>query len=130
MKKVLPKIFFIVFILFLIILFKYFNLGDYLTLTYIKDNQNNFAHYYSQHKIQTLSLYFIIYILTTAISLPGAAVLTLAAGSFFGLFTGVLLVSFASTIGATLAFLISRFLLRDFIQKKLSKYISPIKKGI
>jgi uncharacterized membrane protein YdjX (TVP38/TMEM64 family) len=64
---------------------------------------------------------FLVYVVVTALSLPGAAVMTLAGGAFFGLWTGLLLVSFASSIGATLAFLVSRFLLRDWVQRPLRR---------
>ncbi|EQC47535.1 putative dihydrolipoyl dehydrogenase [Bacteriovorax sp. Seq25_V] len=71
-----------------------------------------------------------LYVLTTALSLPGATVLTLLAGALFGLFTGFILVSFASTVGATIAFLISRFILKDYVEKKFSKQVKAINEGI
>jgi uncharacterized membrane protein YdjX (TVP38/TMEM64 family) len=71
-----------------------------------------------------------IYILSAALSLPGAAVLTIAAGAFFGLLTGVVIVSFASTIGATLACIVSRFLLRDWVQEKFGDRITKVNEGI
>lgn len=130
MKKMIPKILLVGLVLLLIFLFRYYGISDYLTLDYIKQNQSRFAEYYQHNQFQTLGLFFILYVITTAVSLPGATVLTLAAGALFGLVTGVILVSFASTIGATLAFLSSRFLFRGYVESKFKKYIDPINKGI
>ena len=130
MKKLYPKILLIFIIALLVYAFKYFGLSEYLTLDYIKQNQARFQEYYAQNTVLTLSLFFFIYVISTALSLPGATVLTLAAGALFGLVTGTIIVSFASTIGATLAFLSSRFLLRSYVEKKFKKYIDPINQGI
>lgn len=130
MKKLYPKILLIFIIVLLAYAFKYFGLSEYLTLDYIKQNQLRFQEYYAQNTMLTLSLFFFIYVISTALSLPGATVLTLAAGALFGLVIGTVIVSFASTIGATLAFLSSRFLLRGYVEKKFKKYIDPINQGI
>ena len=71
-----------------------------------------------------------MYVVSTALSLPGAAVLTLAAGALFGFWTGLVLVSFASTIGATLAFVFARFLLRDWVQNKFGERLGKINRGV
>lgn len=126
MKK-LPLIFFLVLS---IAAFFVFDLGQYFSLEFIKQNQASFEQYYSENPVQTVAIYFIIYVLVTALSLPGAAIMTLAGGALFGLSTGVLVISFASTIGATLAFLFSRFLLRDWIQQRFSRQLDSINKGI
>ena len=110
--------------------FFYFDLGQYLTLTYLKSQQDAFTHFYSTNPIQTISIYMIIYIVSTALSLPGAALLTLLGGALFGVLTGTIIVSFASTIGATLAFLASRFLLRDWVQSRFSSPLDKINKGV
>jgi uncharacterized membrane protein YdjX (TVP38/TMEM64 family) len=107
-----------------------FDLQQYLTLSYIKSQQQAFARFYNEHVIPTIAIYFGIYVTTTALSLPGAAVLTLAAGALFGLLTGTIVVSFASTLGATLVFLVSRFLLRDYIQEKFREKLKMINQGI
>jgi uncharacterized membrane protein YdjX (TVP38/TMEM64 family) len=80
--------------------------------------------------IREIASYTLIYIAVTALSLPGAAVMTLAGGGLFGLLVGTIVVSFASTIGATLAFLVSRFLLRDWVQTKFNDKLQPINDGI
>jgi pyruvate/2-oxoglutarate dehydrogenase complex dihydrolipoamide dehydrogenase (E3) component/uncharacterized membrane protein YdjX (TVP38/TMEM64 family) len=110
--------------------FFYFELGQYLSLTYLQDQHATFQAYSASQPLVTMGTFFVVYIVVTALSMPGAAVLTLAAGGLFGLLTGTILVSFASTIGATLAFLTSRFILGDFVQKKFDKRLAMINEGI
>ena len=129
-NKILSKLFLVSLVFLLIYLFNFYNLSDYFTLDYIKQNQQKFLSYYDSNKWPTLISFFFIYVVTTALSLPGATVLTLLAGALFGLAVGLVLVSLASTIGATLAFLISRFLLRNYVETKFKKYIDPIDQGI
>ncbi len=85
---------------------------------------------YQENPLQTAAIFFIIYILMAALSIPGAAIMTLAAGAVFGLGQGLLIVSFASSLGATLAFLMSRLLLKDWVQKKFSAYLKTINDGV
>ena len=89
-----------------------------------------FRELYTQQPVLTAAVYFAIYVVATAVSIPGAALLTIIGGMVFGLWTGTLLVSFASSIGATLAFLVSRFLLRDWVQAKFASHLSTINQGI
>ena len=89
-----------------------------------------FRDLYAQQPALTAAVYFSIYVIATAVSIPGAALLTIIGGMVFGLWIGTLLVSFASSIGATLAFLVSRFLLRDWVQAKFSSHLSTINRGI
>jgi len=110
--------------------FRYFDLGQYLTLEYIKASQERFQTLYQQNRFLFISTYMGIYIAVTALSLPGAAIMTLAGGGLFGLVTGTLIVSFASTIGATLACLVSRFLLREWVQRKFGAKLATINHGI
>lgn len=114
----------------LIFLFFYLELNKYLNLNYLKNQQENFISFYRQSPIQTLFIYTLIYIVSTALSIPGAALLTLIAGALFGVITGTVIVSFASTTGATLAFLTSRFILRDWVQKRFCSSLRKINKGI
>lgn len=114
----------------LAILFFYFDLSQYLTLSYIKESQASFQEVYEKNNFLVISLYMAFYILVTALSLPGAAVLTLAGGGLFGVFIGTIVVSFASTIGATLACLTARFLLRDWVQNKFGAKLSIMNEGI
>ena len=124
------KIFVVIGIIALVVLFFVFDLKQYLTLEYIKSQQSAFASYYTNNPFGTIAAYMGIYILSTALSLPGAALLTLLGGALFGTLNGTIIVSFASTIGATLAFLASRFVLRDWVQSKFSNQLAKINEGV
>ena len=124
------KILLIVGFVVLVGLFFAFDLGHYLTLDYLKRSQGEFAELYAQKPALVLASFFAIYVAVTALSLPGAAIMTLAAGALFGLLIGTVLVSFASSIGATLAFLVSRYALRDSVQAKFGNRLGEINKGI
>ncbi|MBX2886613.1 MAG: FAD-dependent oxidoreductase [Granulosicoccus sp.] len=102
----------------LIVAFFVLDLGQYLSFDYLKAKQVELNTLYQNNPVSTLLIFFLLYIVMVALSLPGAAILTLAAGAIFGLFVGTILVSFASSIGATLAFLASRFFFRDFVEQK------------
>lgn len=105
-------------------------LHEKLSLAYLKDSQADFAALYQQHPIAVISAFFLIYVVATALSLPGAAVLTLAGGGLFGFWVGTIVVSFASTIGATLACMASRFILQEWVQSKFGSKIESINQGI
>ncbi len=113
-----------------IALFFVFDLGQYFSLAYIKSKQAQIAAFQQAHPWQTAGAFFAIYVAVTGLSLPGAAIMTLAAGAVFGLAWGTLIVSFASSIGATLAFLASRFLFRDAVQRKLGDRLRAINAGV
>ena len=85
---------------------------------------------YQEDPLQTAGIFFIVYVLVAALSIPGAALMTLIAGAIFGLSQGLLIASFASSIGATLAFLMSRLLLKDWVQSKFSAYLKTINDGV
>jgi len=110
--------------------FRYFELGQYLSLDYLKTSQAKFYQLYQSHRLAVIAAYMGIYIAVTALSLPGAAVMTLAGGGLFGLVVGTIVVSFASTIGATLACAVSRFLLQDWVQGKFGDKLATINAGI
>jgi uncharacterized membrane protein YdjX (TVP38/TMEM64 family) len=114
----------------LIALFFYFDLPNYLNLEYLKESQNRFQQLYQQHLMAVIGIYAAIYIIVTALSLPGAAVMTLAGGALFGLLVGTVVVSFASTIGAACAFLASRFFLRDWVQGRFGDRLKTVNEGI
>ncbi|MBM1003073.1 MAG: VTT domain-containing protein, partial [Desulfofustis sp. PB-SRB1] len=113
-----------------IVCFFYFDLGRLFTIDYFKAQQQGFQNYYSAKPVLTISIFFWVYITVTALSLPGAAVMTLVAGALFGTMVGLITVSFASSIGATLAFLVSRFLLKDYVQSKFGDKLKAINQGI
>ena len=129
-KRTLQKILLLGGIAVFILLFKIFDLGQYLSLDYIKAQQENFSVLYQARPILVVACYMLIYIVVTALSLPGAAIMTLAGGGLFGLVTGTIVVSFASSIGATLACIVSRYLLRDWVQKKFGDKLSRINQGM
>jgi len=114
----------------LVVAFFALDLRQYLTLEYVKGRQAVLAGYVQEHPLQTAAAYFGVYVAVTGLSLPGAAVLTLLGGAVFGLLWGTLIVSFASSIGATLAFLASRFLLRDWVQARFGKFLKPVDEGV
>lgn len=105
-------------------------LHEQLTLESIKSNQDRFINYYENNSLKTILIYLAIYITSTALSLPGATILTLLGGAIFGLINGVIIVSFASTIGATLAFLGSRFIFKDWVQERFSDKLKTINDGV
>ncbi len=124
------KIIIVLIVVALIAAFRIFNVGDYLSLSYIKESRDRVAALYAEHQVAVIAGYVAVYLLVTTLSLPGAVVLGLAAGAFFGLVTGTIVVSFASSIGATLACAVSRFILRDWIQGKFGDKLKTVNEGI
>ena len=124
------RLFLVVTIVILIVAFFAFDLHRFLTLEYLKDRQQAFADFYAANRTLTIAIYFILYVVVTALSLPGAAVMTLAGGALLGFWVALVTVSFASTLGATLAFLASRFLLRDWVQSKFGDKLKAINQGV
>lgn len=106
------------------------DLGRYLSLAFLKDSQSSFQAAFEQKPVWVTLAFFAVYVAVTGLSLPGAVIMTLAAGAGFGLVLGTLVVSFASTLGATLAMLAARYLLRDSIQARFGKRLDEINKGI
>ena len=107
-----------------------FDLGRYLSLEALKAQQEGLRAYAEMHPLQSAATFFGIYVAATALSIPGAAILTLGAGAVFGLWRGLLIVSFASSVGATLAFLAARFLLRDMVTRRFGERLKSIDQGI
>ncbi|MDP3883420.1 FAD-dependent oxidoreductase [Hydrogenophaga sp.] len=113
-----------------IVAFFAFDLDRYFSLAFLKERQASFAALREQQPLQLALGYFLVYVAVTALSLPGATIVTLAGGAIFGLGWGLLIVSFASSIGATLAFLTARFLLRDSVQARFGQRLADMDKGI
>lgn len=103
--------------------------AEYLTLDALKSQHDALRVMLDQHPVQIAIIYSVAYIIITALSLPGAAIMTLAAGAFFGVWWGTLIVSFASTIGATCAFLIARWLVGDAIRRKYADSLRKVDEG-
>ncbi len=115
-----------------VLLLAFFAAGGprYVSFEYAKGQAASFQEYYQAHRLQTALVYFVVYVLVTALSLPGALVMTLVGGAIFGVLWGTVIVSFASSSGATLAFLASRFVLRDWVRERFARFIEPVDAGI
>ncbi|WP_198331361.1 FAD-dependent oxidoreductase [Psychrobacter aquimaris] len=126
----IKRILLILLILILAASFFYFDLNQLLTLDGLKGSMAQFNDYKMQSPLLIIGGFFLLYVVVTSLSLPGAAILTLAAGALFGLWQGLLVASFASSIGATLAFLTSRYLLRDTIKQRFPERLAAIDAGV
>lgn len=113
-----------------VIAFFVFDLNSYFSLEAFKEHKTQLDQWVEQKPLISVGIFFLVYVAATGLSLPGAAVLTLVAGALFGLFLGTVVVSFASAVGATLAFLIARFMLGDTVQNKFSSQMKRINRGL
>ncbi|MDB0053917.1 VTT domain-containing protein [Candidatus Pelagibacter sp.] len=130
MKKNRGKIFFGL-VFFLIIVIGYlFDLNKILSFSIIKDTYQDLQVLVSKNYILNFVIFFILYVIVTAFALPISLLKTLLAGALFGFWPGLILVSFASSIGSTFCFLFSRYALRNYIQAEFSKYLEKVNKGI
>jgi pyruvate/2-oxoglutarate dehydrogenase complex dihydrolipoamide dehydrogenase (E3) component/uncharacterized membrane protein YdjX (TVP38/TMEM64 family) len=127
---VMKKIGLLVLIAILAAGFFYFDLHQLLTLQGLKSGLAQFETWRAESPLLVGGAFLILYVIVTALSLPGAVIMTLAAGALFGLGWGLLIVSFASSIGATLAFLVSRYLLQDMVQKRFGDRLKAINEGV
>jgi len=107
-----------------------YGVSEYLNFEYLKLQKESLLSTYNENQFLFISIYFLVYVISVAVSIPGATIFTLAAGAIFGVVLGTVLVSFASTLGATLSFLFSRYLLRDSVQKKFGSSMDSINKGL
>ncbi len=108
----------------------FFDVGNYLSFSELKQRQSELQSLVNNNAFTAAAIFFLIYVLATSVSLPGAAILTLAGGALFGLAQGTILVSFASTIGALFAYLVARYFLHDFVQNKFSDRLKLINKKV
>lgn len=129
-NKLIQRIIIVIAVVALFGLFYAFDLGQYFSLEYIKASQAKFDALYQANRVLVIASYMGIYIVMAALSLPGAAVMTLLGGALFGFIVGTIAVSFASTIGATLACFVARFLLRDWVQSKVGDKLKAFNEGI
>jgi len=106
------------------------DLNMFLSLDFLKQSRGQFQTLYADHAVAVLAAYFFLYAGVAALGLPAAAVLTLAGGALFGLWTGVIVASFASTMGATLAFALSRHVLRDSVRRRFGDRLARIDQGV
>ncbi len=126
MKKILVLLVLIV----LFVVLKATGLTSYLSFEVLKSSQESLLLQYSQNPLLFSGGFFVLYVVATAFSLPGATILTLTGGAIFGLVNGFILVSFASSLGATLAFLVTRYLLRESVENKFKTQFQGINEGI
>ncbi len=126
----LSRVLLLLLLVFAIGAFFYFDFQQFLTLDMLKSKQAELLDTWSTHPVRVTAIYGLIYIAVTGLSLPGAVILTLAGGAIFGLLWGTIIVSFASTIGATLAFLAARFLFRDSVMNRFGDRLTTINQGI
>ncbi len=110
--------------------YRYFGLAELLTLDGLKASSGSLLQAYRAEPIKTVAVFFAVYVAMAALSLPGAAILTLAGGAIFGLGVGLVVVSFASSLGALLAFLAARYLLADTVQARFGKKLAPVNEGV
>ncbi|WP_027722822.1 TVP38/TMEM64 family protein [Maridesulfovibrio zosterae] len=127
MKK---KIFILIFLVLVATLFFAFDLDRFFTLEYIKNSRQEFQIFYDQQPVFTVFLFFITYVTVVGTNLPGATILGLAGGALFGFSIAVVTISFASSIGATIACFFSRNLFRDYVQRKFGDRLDKVNKGI
>ena len=109
--------------------FFYFDLGRFLSLDALKENRDYLLSFTETHAAIAAALFILVYVAVTGLSLPGAVILTLAGGFLFGAVWGTLFVNLGATSGATLAFLASRYLLRDWVERKFGKWLGPVQQG-
>ena len=114
----------------LVAAFFVFDLGSYLTLENIKSEQARLDALVEANPVQFVAGFFVFYVAVTALSIPGAALMTLVAGALFGLGWGLLIVSFASAIGATLAMVLARWLFHEQVERRLRRQLEAINQGI
>ncbi len=114
----------------LVAAFFVFDLGRFLSLEALKNQREALLSYRDAQPLLTAAAFFGVYVLVTSLSIPGATLLTIASGAIFGLLWGTVLVSFASTLGATCAFLSSRYLFHDALQKKYGSRLRTVNTGI
>jgi uncharacterized membrane protein YdjX (TVP38/TMEM64 family) len=109
--------------------FLYFDLSQFLSLQALKDNRDYLLSFTETHSAVAAVLFVLVYVGVTGLSLPGAVILTLAGGFLFGAVLGTLFVNLGATTGATLAFLVSRYLLRDWVERRFGKWLGPVQQG-
>ena len=124
------KIFLVAVIVAVITAFFFFDLGQYFNLEYLKSQKDSLNALYNENPVLISAIFFIVYVLVAAFNLPAAGLLTVAAGAILGFWNGVFVVSFASTIGATGAFLMTRYLFNEAVQSKFGDRLSAINEGI
>ena len=125
-----PKLLLLLALLGLVVAFFAFDLARFFSLAYIQGAQADIAALHAARPLEVAAVFFAVYVAVTALSLPGAAIMTLLAGALFGLWVGTLIVSFASSLGALLAMLSARYVLRDSVKARFGARLADVDKGI
>jgi uncharacterized membrane protein YdjX (TVP38/TMEM64 family) len=120
------KLLILLFVAAIVVLFLYLHVGRYLTLESLKANRNALLQFYAAHRLAMVVGFIGVYIVQTALSLPGAAILSLVAGAVFGTILATVYVNIGATLGATVAFLLARYLLHDLVQKRFGSRVEGI----
>jgi len=124
------KILIIIAIVILVVLFFYFDLGRFFTLDALKEHREHLVAFNATHRVAMVTAFMALYVVQTALSLPGAAILSLAAGAIFGVVMGTVYSDIAATLGATLAFLVTRYLLHDVVMRKFGVRLEKLNKEL
>jgi uncharacterized membrane protein YdjX (TVP38/TMEM64 family) len=124
------KVVLLLLVVLLIGLFFYFDLGRFLTLHALQENRQVLAGFFDRHRAATIAAFLAVYILQTALSLPGATILSLAGGALFGVLWGTVLVNIGATCGATLAFLFTRYLFREPVLQKFGGRLEKLNREL
>lgn len=130
MHRITKKLTIITLVVIAISAYFFLDLGRYMSLAYLQQQLDIIHSFYAENRLLSWLIFLVVYVVVTALSIPGAAVMTLAGGAIFGFTTGLVLVSFASAMGATLAFLVARYLLRDWVQQRFGGRLKTINQGI
>ncbi len=124
------KILLIIIVFSAIAAFFIFDLGQYISIDFFIAQQKSIMNYYETYPVNTGIIFFGLYVFLTGLSLPAAGIMTIISGAIFGLFWGTIIVSFASALGASIAFVVSRFLFRDYVQTRFLTNLKTINTGI
>ena len=111
-------------------LFFFLSLNEYLSFEYLQQQRSAIVDFYLAHPILFIATYIAVYVVLTGLSIPSATLLTLIGGAVFGTVTGTVVVLSASTLGAICAFVLARYVLRDYVQEKFSKYLGQVNRGV
>ena len=130
MKDKMKKVFFLIVVLCILFIFYFFEGFRFLSLDYIQNEFESWKGFVQERWLSSAIIFFVVYVSATALSFPGATLLTLLAGALFGIVWGVVIVSFASTLGATFAFLGTRYLFRDFVERRFGVFIQRMNQGL
>ncbi len=130
LRKAIPRLILLAVVVAAIAAYFVFDLGQYLSLAGLKSQQQALDAWRDTHPWLLAASFFVVYVVMAGLSIPGAAILTVAGGAIFGLLEGTILVSFASTLGATMSMLVSRFILRDWVRQKFGQRLKRIDAGI